>query len=89
MTRIGLRALRADLATYVRRAARGNPVTITDRGSAIAVLRAPDDTPSTRHELLLATGRLIPPRLPHAEPITTHVPTPIGLRIDRVIDEVR
>lgn len=89
MTRIGLRALRADLATYVRRAARGNPVTITDRGSAIAVLRAPDDTPSTRHELLLATGRLIPPRLPHTEPITTHVPTPIGLRIDRVIDEVR
>lgn len=89
MTRIGLRALRADLATYVRRAANGNPVTITDRGSAIAVLRAPDDTPSTRHDFLLATGRLTPPRLPHGTPITALVHAPLGLRIDRVIDEVR
>ena len=42
MTSVGLRQLKNNLSEYVRRAANGELVQVTDRGKVIAELRPPD-----------------------------------------------
>jgi prevent-host-death family protein len=57
MDRAGIRELKQNASAVVARAAAGTPVTITDRGRAVALLTPVSGTPLSRLE---AAGRLRP-----------------------------
>ena len=90
MERIGVRELRGNVATYVRRAAAGERVVITVDGEPAAVLGPlePAGAGVTLDDLIAAglvqpAGRAQHPAEP--EPSTL----PIDVRSTRVLDEVR
>jgi prevent-host-death family protein len=59
MDRVGVRELRQNLSTYLRRAARGERFIVTDRAEEVAVLGPPPKTDDP-WERLIAEGKLIP-----------------------------
>ncbi len=59
MTEVGIRALKQNASAVVAQALGGEPITITDRGRAVAQLTA---IPSSRLSQLIASGRARPPR---------------------------
>ena len=61
MTRIGVRELRQNASVYLAQVKAGQVVEITERGTLIAVMRAPSPQATTR-EALIAAGRLLPAR---------------------------
>ncbi len=61
MTRIGVRELRQNASVYLAQVKAGQVVEITERGTLIAVMRAPSPQAATR-EALIAAGRLLPAR---------------------------
>ena len=70
MHEVGIRALKQNASAVVADASSGEPVTITDRGRAVALLTA---LPASRLEQLIATGKARTPRrditaLPAPEP---------------------
>lgn len=83
---VGIRELRANVAEFLRRASRGERIVVTVSGSPVASLGplGGDETAD-----LVASGRLLAPRRtsgfrpPHA------VRARAGLRVDRLLDEVR
>jgi antitoxin (DNA-binding transcriptional repressor) of toxin-antitoxin stability system len=66
---VGIRELKDRLSQYVKTAAAGEPVLVTDRGRVVAELRAFD--PDRADELgaglasLVASGSVLLPRAPH------------------------
>ena len=56
MTTVGLRKLKSQLSEYVRRAAEGELVLVTDRGRVVAELRAPENTPERLLQQAVARG---------------------------------
>lgn len=64
MSEAGIRALKQNASSVVARAARGETITITDRGRAVA--RLTPLTPS-RVDELIASGGVRPPLHPPAE----------------------
>ena len=60
MRSIGIRELRQHASRYLRDAQRGETIEITDRGRPIARLVPPAEGGAI--ELLIAAGRLTPPR---------------------------
>jgi len=90
MAMVGIRELRASLATYLRRAASGERIIVTTAGAPAAQLGplTGDDSGQSLADLV-ALGRVEPPRrrgdFVPAEPLTLYA----GTRIDRALAEVR
>ena len=88
MSTLSIRALRAELATAVRRAADGEPTIVTVGGRPQAQL-APLGAHSLDLDHLIATGAVTPPR--RTTPWRAPDPVPIspGARLDRAVAEIR
>ncbi len=88
MTSQSVRALRADLAAAVRRAAQGERIVVTVGGRPSAQL-GPLDDQAPALERLVASGAVVPPRRRGV----WRPPAPIavwsGVRIDRALAELR
>ncbi|MEY2580219.1 MAG: hypothetical protein QOE09_68 [Ilumatobacteraceae bacterium] len=90
---IGIRELRADLATHVRRAAAGATTVISIGGSPAAALTPLDageasvsDAPLSS---LVASGALIAPRRSDGRVADGTVSTWANIRLDRLLREIR
>jgi prevent-host-death family protein len=86
---VGIRALRQEAATFVRRAADGHRTIVTVNGQPAALL-GPIATPAAGSlDDLVAVHALVPPRrrgrLVFSEPITVFS----GSRLDRLLNEIR
>jgi len=83
-----IRALRADLAAAVRRAAQGERIVVTVGGRPTAQLAALDDQ-APDLDRLVASGAVIPPR--RTSPWRPPAPVSVwsGVRIDRALVELR
>jgi prevent-host-death family protein len=83
-----VRALRADLAAAVRRAAQGEHIVVTVAGRPQAQL-APLDDQAPDLDRLIASGAVTPPR--RTGPWRAPAPVPVwtGVRIDRALAELR
>lgn len=60
MTRIGVRELRQNASVYLAQVKAGEVVEITERGTLIAVMRAPSPQAATREVLIAAAATLEP-----------------------------
>lgn len=90
MDHIGIRDLRADVATQVRRAGAGDRVVITVDGRPVAQLGPIEPTTGALTLTDLATlGRLIPARRADRPPPVMSMPLWAGTRIDQLVREVR
>ena len=90
--RIGTRELRADLAAHLRRAGAGQRVVVTSGGRPLAALGPVEADPAGRDvtlDALVAAGLLVPPRRPTEAARRDPVPVWSGIRLDRVLREVR
>jgi prevent-host-death family protein len=56
MAAVGIRDLKAGLSTYLKRVARGERITVTDRGRPVAVLIPVDDPSSSLLQAMIAAG---------------------------------
>ena len=91
MDQIGIRELRGQVATIVRRAGAGDVVVITVDGKPVAQLGPLDPSlAGITLELLAAAGLLSAPRRPDrpTEPPPATDP-PVDARLDRVLEELR
>jgi prevent-host-death family protein len=90
---IGVRDLRADLASYVRRAKAGETTVISIAGSPAAALipLAGSDalSGSTQLSSLVASGAVIAPRRTDGRVAEGTVPTWANVRLDRLLREIR
>ena len=86
--RIGVRELRADLASAVRRAEAGQRTVVTAHGRPVAQL-TPLDERAPDIDRLVSTGAVTPPRRLDAwrppDPVAIHS----TVRIDRALRELR
>jgi prevent-host-death family protein len=92
MTRpLGIRELRADLATHVRRAAAGQQIIVTVGGRPAATLGPPTPTDANGQtlDILVASGLVVAPRRPGLAPRAAPVPIWSGVRLDRALGELR
>jgi prevent-host-death family protein len=87
-TSTSVRALRAELAAAVRRAADGERTIVTVNGTPRAQL-GPLDDQAPDLERLLASGAVIPPRRTSPWRPPAAVPVWSGVRIDRALVELR
>jgi prevent-host-death family protein len=85
---IGIRGLRADLASFVRRAGAGERIEIAVGGRPVAVL-GPLTAPATTLADLVARGDVVPPRREDRPPPDVVVAVRVGTRLDRLVGEVR
>jgi prevent-host-death family protein len=85
---IGVRELRGELAAAVRRAAAGEPTLVTQHGRPVAQL-GPLDAAAPNLEQLLASGAVVAPRRTSAWRPPAPVPVWSGVRLDRVLRELR
>jgi prevent-host-death family protein len=87
---LGIREFRADLAAHVKRAAAGTPTTISIGGRPAAVLGPlTEQAAGTSIEALVASGALIAPRRVDHRLADGTVPTWGGVRLDRLLREIR
>jgi len=82
---VGIRELKAHLSEYVGKAAAGERIIVTDRGTPVAQLSALDDQSALQRGI--EEGWITPPRRSGGlEPIT---PWPSALSTAEVLDEDR
>ena len=88
---VGIRALRDQAATFVKRAQSGDAVVITVNGEPVAELGPigrVNESSATIADLV-SRGAIVAPRRTagyrHADPISVH----LGARIDQILREVR
>ena len=90
MRRLGIRELRATVATVVRRAGTGERFVITVDGRPIAqVGPVSGDESSAGIDDLVAAGLLIAPRRTGAATTAEPLPAWAGARLDRLLRELR
>jgi len=89
-TMVGIRELRTDLATYLRRAGAGQRVVVSVGGRAVAQL-GPIEAEQGQTVLadLVAAGAVVPPRRTDAVRLAPPVPVWSGVRLDRALKELR
>ena len=89
-TSLGIRELRRELATMVRRAAIGQRITVSVGGHPTAIIGPVESSGlDTTAAALIAAGLLIPPRRTDEARETVPVPVWSGIRLDRALREVR
>lgn len=90
MDSVGIRQLRAEVASQVRRAGAGERLVITVDGRPVAQL-GPLEAPSGQQSLadLAALGRLVPARRTDRPEPEFALPLWAGTRIDQLVREVR
>jgi prevent-host-death family protein len=86
--RIGVRELRNDVATVLRRAAAGERIVVTSDGRPVAQLGPLEAAAPPGLDDLAAAGLLEVPRTPRP-PDPEPVDVPVDVRLDGVLDEVR
>jgi prevent-host-death family protein len=86
---IGVRDLRADLASYVRRAKAGETTVISIAGSPAAALAPLATSGDAQLSSLVASGALIAPRRADGQVAAGTVPTWANVRLDRLLREIR
>ena len=79
---VGVRELRQNLSIYLDRVKRGEILTVTEHGSAVAVLR-PMPAESSVLDRLVAEGRA---RRPSAA--LSSLPKPLALKLDRPLTAI-
>jgi antitoxin (DNA-binding transcriptional repressor) of toxin-antitoxin stability system len=87
-TTVGIRELRASLATAARRAAAGERIVVAVAGRPVAQL-GPLDAGAPTIAQLVSSGALVAPR--RTDPFRPPAPVPVwpGVRIDRALRELR
>lgn len=84
---VGVRELRQNLSVYLARVKKGQALTVTEHGRAVAELR-PLPAPTDAVGRLVEEGRVVPARRPPSA-----LPRPLRLRTGRTVsallDEVR
>jgi len=83
---VGIRELRASVAEFLRRASAGERIVVTVSGTPVASLGPLGGDEAAD---LVASGRLIAPRRTSGFRPPNAVRARVGLRIDRLLDEVR
>jgi prevent-host-death family protein len=81
-TTVGVRELRQNLSIYLDRVKKGEALTVTEHGAAVAILR-PLPAASTTLDRLVAEGRARTP----ARALSS-LPKPLGLKLDRPLSEI-
>jgi prevent-host-death family protein len=79
---VGVRELRQNLSIYLERVKKGEALTVTEHGAAVAILR-PLAPASSVLERLVAEGRATPPsRSLH------QLPRPLTVRLEKPLSEI-
>ena len=90
---IGIRDLRADLAAHVRRAAAGEPTTVSIAGRPVAALvplsMSGAGTRANQLSSLVSAGALLPARRSDGRLPTETVSVWGNVRLDRLLGEIR
>jgi prevent-host-death family protein len=81
-TRVGVRELRQNLSVYLDRVKKGEALTVTEHGTAVAILR-PLPRESTVIERLIAEGVARP-----ATRSIRDIPRPLLLKMDKPLSEI-
>lgn len=89
MEQIGVRALRANLATTLRQAGGGARVVVTVDGRAVAQLGPVEPGGAPTLNDLAAAGLVDPPRRHDRPGAPDAVDAAVDVRLDRVVAEVR
>ena len=89
MLDVGIRELRASLATQVARAAAGDTIRVRVNGTAVAALGPLVRDGAATLADLVATGALVAPRRADATPAATAVRVWRNARLDRLAREIR
>jgi len=74
---VGVRELRQNLSVYLDRVKKGEALTVTERGAAVAILR-PIPPAASALERLVAEGRAAPPSRP-----LSRLPRPLSVMLER------
>ena len=86
MTTVGLKTLKDKLSEYVRRAAAGETIVITDRDRPVAEIGPPRSQPETWRERGIREGWLTPAKKPFA-PLPPRNPIP-GLTLEQLLADL-
>jgi len=85
--KVGVRELRQNLSVYLARVKKGQALTVTEHGRAVAELR-PLPAPTDALGRLIEEGRVVPPRRPpSALPRPLRLPT--ARPVSAMLDELR
>jgi prevent-host-death family protein len=87
--RVGIRELRNNVAAVVRRASRGERVIVTVDGVPAAQLGPLDAAAAVTLDDLVAAGLVRPPGRRDRPPPPEVEDTPVDVRPERVLDELR
>lgn len=79
---VGVRELRQNLSVYLDRVKKGEALTVTEHGAAVAILR-PLPRTSTALDRLVAEGRATPPKRSLRD-----LPRPLNVRLARPLSEI-
>jgi len=85
---IGIRELRSDLASAVRRASAGESIVVTVGGRPVARLGPLDPGGGPTLDDLIATGAVVPPRR-RRPPDAEVVEVAVDVDVDRALRDVR
>lgn len=90
LAKVGVRELRANVASLVRRASSGERIVVTSDGVPVAVIGPlVPAAGSVTLDDLLAAGLLVPPGRSDHPPEPEPVGLPVDTRSSRVLDELR
>lgn len=90
LRRVGVRELRNQVASVLRRAEGGERMVVTVDGRPVAQLGPIDaHDRATTIDDLARRGAIVPARRPDRPPPDLIVATPVGTRLDRLLREIR
>jgi prevent-host-death family protein len=87
--RVGIRELRNQVASVVRRAADGERIVVTVDGRPAARLVPLEPVGEPTIDDLVAAGLLRGSQRPDRPPVPDPIDVPVDARVDRVLDELR
>ena len=79
---VGVRELRQNLSIYLERVKKGEALTVTEHGAAVAILR-PLAPASNMLARLVAEGRATPPARS-----ARHLPRPLNVKLEKPLAEI-
>ena len=86
---VGVRELRQNLSVYLDRVKKGEALTVTEHGAAVAILRPLPNAPTVLARLVAEGRATVPPRslrdLPR--PLTVKLEKPLAEILDDIRDE--